>query len=228
MVKVLVRAFQVSWESVFPKPISLARIEIENVAEQLLDELSPIGLTPNEIALVKVNDLFGYELRFPMFRGNATYSLNSQRLRVDFINAVGPADVTTINDTILKCLRPIELPRGTKHGVSVGRQCEFHSLGDFEEFFSPEGTKWDGLSVKQVGVVLHVVLPEWPVEITVTLDRSILISAGVWVHTQTVFDMPDPDTPQLSQSKMTAEALRGISDRFEKAVEECKLELVWQ
>jgi hypothetical protein len=229
MFKARVRLFGATWESVFPRPIPLARIAIDRVAEGLLDGLSPIGITPDQIALVKSNDLFGYELRFPMFRGNGAYSLNSQRLHLDFMNAVGPADVTTIIDTILKCLRPIDLPRGTKYNVSIGRQCEFVSPGDFEGFLATQGAKWSSRAVKQAGAILHVVLPEWPTEIIITIERSILITAGVWIHTRTIFDMPEPEDQQSNQLKSrTAEALRGVSDIFEKAVSECNLELVWQ
>jgi hypothetical protein len=87
MFKARVRLFGANLESVFPKLIPLGRIGIESLADGLVDQLSPVGLSPDQIATIKVNDLYGYELRFPLFRGNAKYSLNSQRLRLDFMQA---------------------------------------------------------------------------------------------------------------------------------------------
>jgi hypothetical protein len=223
-----VRIFQASWESAFPLPVPFSRIPIESMAENFLGALSTTGLTADQISLNKINDLYGYELRFPMFRGNATYSLNAQRVRLEFMNAVGPTDVTTIIDTILKCLLPISFPPGTKHHASVGRQCEFVSSGDFAEFFSPDGSKADLSAVKQAGAIFYVLLPEWPSEVVVTLDRSILISGGIWVHTRSYFDTPEIVNEEQSPDKSpTVEALRLLSDVFEKAVGKCNLQLTW-
>lgn len=226
MSTVTVRVFQATWESVFPKPVPLSRVPIDSVTEGLLDAVGPLGLIADQITLIKSNELYGYELRFPLFRGNASYSQNAQRVRLDFMNAVGHADVTTIIDTILKCLGPIAFPAGTKHSASVGRQCEFESPEDFKKFFMPDAAKVDPTAVKQAGSICYVTLPEWLSEIVVTLDRSISIKEGIWVHTKTSFEIPALDKGE-SKHSLTAEALREAVDIFEKAVSKCNLQLSW-
>jgi hypothetical protein len=227
MFKARVRFFGATLESVFPKPIPLGRVGIEDLAEGLLDGLSPIGLTPDQLVMIKMNDLFSYELRFPLFRGSASFSLNSKRLRLEFTNAVGPADVTTIIDTVLKCLKPMDLPIGTKHFLNVGRQAEFESPGDFDEFFSPS-TRLQSHAVKQAGAIVYLKLPEWPEEVTVTLDRSIVIPSGVFVDTRTILKVPESENANSKQSKaLSADIFRKVTEIFESAISECNLELAW-
>jgi hypothetical protein len=223
-----VRIFQASWESVFPRAVPLARVPIEAVAEELLAALSSAGLTADQISFIKSNDLYAYELRFPLFRGNAAFSQNAQRVRLDFMNAVGPTDITTVIDTISKCLAPIKFPGGTMHHASVGRQCEFASPGDFEKFFSPERFEGDLSAVKLAGAILYVSLPDWPSEIVVTLDPSIVIHKGIWIHTRSSFNLPEEGEEQSAPPKnLMPDALRVLSEVFEKAVSKCNLQLAW-
>jgi hypothetical protein len=227
MFKARVRLFGATLESVFPKPIPLGKLCIDELAEGLLDGLAPIGLTPDQILMLKLNDLFSYELRFPLFRGNANYSLNSQRLRLEFTNAVGPGDVTTIIDTVLKCLHPFDLPRGTSHIINVARQAEFEPSSDFDNFFSSR-TKWQSNAVKQAGAILYLRLPDWPEEVTVNLERSIVLPSGVFVNTRTILKAPAVENSNSNQSKgLTADTFRKVIEIFERAVSECNLDLVW-
>jgi hypothetical protein len=221
MFKLRTRLFGATFESTFPHPIAFNQPYLAKLGESLSQSLSPVGLTPNQIECITTNVLFGYEVRFPLFRGNANYSLNPQRLRLDFTNAVGPADVTTIIDTVLKCLSPMDIPDGTNHFINVGRHTEFESPGDFEKFFSRETTQWKGDAVKHVGAILYLTLSEWPEEITVNIEPSIVISSGAFVSTRTVLRAPE------TEKALTAETFRTVTDIFEKAVSECNLELVW-
>jgi hypothetical protein len=221
MFKLRTRLFGTTFESTFPHPVAFNQPYLAKVGESLSQSLSPIGLTPNQIECVTMNVLFGYEVRFPLFRGNASFSLSSQRLRLEFMNAVGPADVTTIIDTVLKCLSPIDIPDGTIHLISVGRHTEFESPGDFEKFFSREITQWKGDAVKHVGAILYLRLSEWPEEITVNIERSIVIPSAAFVSTRTILRAPD------TEKALTAETFRTVTDIFEKAISECNLELIW-
>lgn len=228
MYKARIRLFGATIETVFPKPIPVGRLDVDKLAEVLLGGLSPIGLTPDQVAFTKRNDLFDYELRFPLFRGNASFSLNSQRLRLDFMNAVGPADSTAIVDTALKCFQPFDLPFGTNHIINVWRQAEFESPSDFEPFFSPQGTQWQGPAITHAGAILHLRLPGWTEEVTVTIDKSVQIQAGVFVNTRTSVKIPESGDAKPHQFKtVTADTFGRVTEVFERAVTECNLELVW-
>lgn len=231
MFKLRTRLFGTNFESTFPHPVAFNQPYLAKVGESLSQSLSPTGLTPNQIECVTLNVLFGYEIRFPLFRGNASFSLNSQRLRLDFMNAVGPADVTTIIDTVLKCLQPIDLPWGTNHSISVGRQAEFEAPGDFDEFFSPQGTKWQTPAVKQVGAMLYLKLPEWDEEITLFIERSLVLPrTGVFVNTRTFLKERETHLEEAKSGRpkaITTDTLGRVAEIFDRAANACNLEFLW-
>lgn len=212
MTTVQSRRFGANFESTFPKPISLHKLPIDQIGDELLGHFMPLGLAPTDIHLIKRNELFDYELKFTLFQGNSEFSLNAQRLRLEFLNAVSFADRNTIVNVITKSQHCVHPPEGTRHAAVLHSHVVFESLEDRSRFFSTRGTRWEQ-ACTEVGVIAYVSPPNWPEQFRVTIEHSLLIQDGAFVHGTT-------SVAPVEGSIGVAE-LEAVNQAFENSVAQC-------
>ena len=213
MFNVHIRLFGAGLESTFPRAIPFSQAGLERTAGELLASFSAQGLTPEGLVLTKRNELFDYELRFTLFAGRAEFSLNAQRLKLEFANATGAGDLSTIADVTVRCHQCARPPGDALHHAIFYSHVAFDSADDFSGFFSPPGTRLSP-EITQAGVIAYAVEPGWPEPIRVAVDLSQVLPGGAYLHLSTL----------LPAQTITADLLDQVRGGFERSATQCQLQ----
>jgi hypothetical protein len=210
-----IRLLGVTLESIFPKAVLYSKMNIEQISERLMERFSMQGLLPESLLLNKPNELFDYDLKFSLFRGSAEFSLNSRRLKMNFVDAIKAADISTIVETAAACHQCILPLEGTNHFVMGYAHFAFESAEDFKTFFSTKGTKWENEFIS-AGIIAHIAEPGWSEPIHTSVDHSILIEGGGYIVWNTHF----------SAALVTTDILSKVVQVFEQAALQCQLKFL--
>lgn len=185
MTEISRQLFSVAVESIYKRPALFQESRWAEVAPNALDAFASNGLRPGQIALKKGDELYNYEISFALFNGNGTFRLSSERLEITFQNAISAADQELIIDCVAKCHDRIPLPEIALTRISVYLHAALESIEAKNKFLAkfanPEKNVISG------GLIAYVLSDKWKTEFRVTLDRSLVYPAAIFISWETQF-----------------------------------------
>jgi len=210
MTEIKTQMFSVTAESSYRQPVLFEESRWGEIAKAALNTFASNGLRADQITVRRGDEAFNYEISFSLFNRNGTFRIWPERLEVAFQNAVSAADEEVIVDTVVKFYERLPLPeiRSTKLLVYVHANLE--SIEARSKFLAAFGRA--ERQIVSGGVIAYVISEKWKEEFRVTIDRSFVHAAGIFLSWESqIIGSP------LTREKlvMFAEACEDVTRRFD-------------
>ncbi len=214
MTELATQNFNVTVESAYKHPVLFQDSRWSEIAKSALDTFASNGLRPGQVILRKGDEAFNYDLSFSLFNGSGTFRVSAERLEIGFQNAVSNADQELIVDCVAKFYERIPLPDLLLSYLRVYVHANLPSTDARNAFLATFAKPQKG--VTSGGLIAYVLSDKWKEEFRITLDRSVVFPAGIFLTWET----------RLVGERLTRGLLTALSDACEDAAQ--RLDLVFK
>ena len=162
----------------FKKAVLFRDARCPEIAEKCLEAFASYGLRPAQIKLQHSDDAFNYELSFSLFNGNATFKASAERLHVEFHSA-GDRDLEILGDCVVKTYGHVPFPEIARTIINANAHAVMSSVDELlaylQQFAQPEK------GIAYGGAIALVRCEPWPQEIRVSVEKSLIYPAGLYL-----------------------------------------------
>jgi hypothetical protein len=202
----------VGLDVVFASPLAYDAGRIRTIAKSALEQFAALGLRPSNLYQNPGDQLFNYELSFPLFNNQAHFRLSGERLIVSIQNARTKVDVRTLIDVLVgsqKCFTEDAACHSNFQAVAHGM---FSNEDDFNAFFAPFNDPAN--DIIDGGRILFIKEKDWPFKVRLSFERSTVFKNSAFI------------TWWTEQSGMVGlEKFEEIADKFGKSLQKAGLEI---
>jgi hypothetical protein len=213
MVELTTRILGVSFESLFKKATLQRDAHCDDAAQRCLEAFGSYGLRAAQIALRLGDSVFNYDLSLALFGGNCTFKLSAEKVEMQFQNANSEKDMEVVIDCISKAYEHVPLPEITSTHVTANAHATADSVEAMQQYLMGYANPPKG--IVRGGTIAYVLCNNWPEEIRLTLDRSLVFPDGLFLTWSTT----------IPGGKPSRDALRVVKEAFEEAI--MKLDLAF-
>jgi hypothetical protein len=204
-VELTTRITNVAIESLFKRPLLLKQARYDEVAQSCWEAFSSYGLKPAQIAIRSVGPAFNHSLSFSLFSGNGIVKFTAEKLEMNFQNATGRKDYEIVSDCMAKLYEHVPLPEITDTSMNASAHATAVSLEVLQEYMVrfANPTK----QIVRGGVIAHIPCKNWPKEIRMTIEHSLVFPDGIFLTWQTA----------ISQKKVSRDVIKELGQACEEA-----------
>ena len=203
----------VTFESFFKKAVLFKDAHCDEAAEKCVEAFASYGLRPTQVPVRSGDQTFNYELSFSLFNGNGTFRISAEKLDIHFQNATSNRDSEIVADCVAKMYEHVPLPEINSTLISANTHATLSSIEEMQKYLlryaQPEKHIVAG------GVIAYILCQNWPHEIRLTVDRSLVYPAGLFLAWSTTYP----------ENKISREALKNVKEALEESV--TKLDLTF-
>jgi len=203
----------VTSQSSFKKAVLFKDAHFDEVAEKCLESFGSYGLRATQINVRSGDRTFRYELAFSLFNGNGKFKISAEKFECEFHNVITDKDVEVVQDCLAKVYEQVPLPEVVNSLVSVTAHATLPSMESLQKyllvFAKPERQIVSG------GTIVHVLCQNWAQEVKLTVERSMVYPAGLFLAWSTT----------CPQKKLSRDDLKNIGLAFEESA--TKLDLTF-
>jgi len=203
-VEITIKMAGITVESFFTRARLYKDARCDDIAQKCLEAFSSYGLRA-PLIVVRIGDqAFNYDLSFTLFSGNGTVKISSEKLEVHFQNIVTNKDFEIVMDCIAKLFEHAPLPDINSNNIIANA----HATADSVETMQQYLLRYADPSKQVVyrGIVAYIVSSNWPKEIRLMVDRSLVVPGGMYLMWSTTFD-----------GKLSRDVLKALTEACEEA-----------
>lgn len=215
MLHVQNESLSVTMDAFFHSAVSFDKAGLNTVANNALEKFSNYNLRFNQIVQRSGDQLFNYDLSFPLFANQGQVRLHPDRLFVNLENVRGEGDLEIVVQTLVRAVQCLPSDLVTRLSFRAAAHAAFQSETESKDFFAPFVDK--GKSIIDGGRIVVVKEDAWPSPVRLLLERSLVSINGLYLG----WMLEQPGTVNL-------ETLKEIADKFGVAAKSAGLELIFQ
>jgi hypothetical protein len=179
MIELTTQVIGVTIDSLFAQARPFSKERLDQFCLRALELFKDNGLKPEHIGLRTTDILFGYELNFGLFGGNATFRLTSERLILTFQNVVNRDALRTVAEAAGRVHSLFEDTDFLEHAIGIAAHMSFRD----EQQRKNAGSvlKDPQRQIEFLGRLAHITIAQWPETIRLEIDRSIFYPPGLFM-----------------------------------------------
>jgi len=203
--EITTRILGITIESFFKRPILYKDARCDETAQKCVEAFSSYGLRPPQTAL-RIGDLaFNYDLSFGLFNGNGSFKISSEKLEIHFQNVVSDRDFEVVSDCIAKLYEHVPLPEINSTAIIGNAQTTAPSIEAIQKYLQRNANP--SKEIVQAGTIAYISGKNWPAEIRLMVDRSLIFPEGLYLMWSTTF----------SGNKLSRDILKTLKEACEEA-----------
>jgi hypothetical protein len=207
------RIVNFNFDIFFKTPVMYKNAHCDQAAQRAFEAFASYGLRPTHIAVRRGDEVFNFDISFPLLNGNATFKLTSEGGEIRIQNAASETDLEIVVDCVAKFYEHVPLPEINFTAISVSAQTTAPSIEAARTYLEQYANAAKGVS--SAGVIAYGAnVLGWPDEIRLAVDRSIMFPDGLFLVWTTRF----------GSSKITREVLKLADSAFRQFAENLDLE----
>ena len=210
MAEITTKICGVSFESFFQKVILFKDAHCDEVAQKSLEAFVSYGLKPTQISVRGGDQTFNYELSFSLFNGNGTFRISAEKVDIILQNATSDKDLEIVQDCIAKIYEHVPLPEINNTLISATAHATFPSVDEFQQYLRKFADP--PKDIVSGGIIAYVHCQNWKEEIRITIDKSLVFPAGLFLAWSTSCRDGKPSRDVLQNVK---EAFMGSVTKFD-------------
>jgi len=179
MIELTTQVIGVTIDSLFVQARPFSKERLDRFCLRALELFKDNGLKPEHIGLRTADILFGYELNFGLFGGNATFRLTSERLILTFQNVVNREALRTVAEAAGRAHSVFEDTDFLEHAIGIAAHMSFRD--EQQRKNATVVLKDPQRQIEFLGRLAHITIAEWPETIRLEIDRSIFYPPGLFM-----------------------------------------------
>jgi hypothetical protein len=216
MFKIDLKISSVSVESIFKNAVLFKDSHLDQVAQKSLETLSAFGLKPTQIASRAGDQIYNYDLSFPLFNGAGTFRISAEKSEVTFLNATTEKDLEIVLQCVSRIYEHVPMPPCNTSSISANAQVVFALPKEGSDFLDSHVD-----SSKQIGwggVLAYVICPNWTPEVRLVIDKSMVYQDGLFLTWSTTHLGNNISLPTLNAAgKAFVDAIEKFGLTFSKS-----------
>lgn len=206
MTEITPQVCDVTCQSFFKKAILFNDARCGEVAQKCLEAFTSYGLRANQIDARNGDQTFKYELSFSLFNGNGKFKFTSEKLELEFHNAISDKDLEVVQDCVAKVYEQVPLPEIGNTLISVNAHATLSSIEAMQRYLAAFAKPEKRIVAS--GAIAYVLCEKWPQEVRLMIDRSLIYPAGLFLAWSTT-------NPQKGLSR---EVLKNVREAFDESL----------
>jgi hypothetical protein len=179
MVELKTKVIGLTIDSSFVQAMPFSKERLDQIGLRALDSFKNVGLRPEQIGLRTADVLFGYELHFSLFGGNAAFRLTGTRVVLNFQNIQSRAGLQSVVETASRAHSLLQETDFLEHAIGVVAHMSFRDEQGHKNAI--DVLEDPARNIEFLGRLAHFRIDEWPEVIRIEVDRSLFVSPGLFM-----------------------------------------------
>lgn len=206
MAEITTKICAILLESFFKKAALFKDAHCDEMAQKCQEAFASYGLRPTQIFVKSGDQAFNYDVSFSLFNGNGTFKISAEKVDVHLQNATSDKDLEIVEDCIAKVYEHLPLPEINSTLITANAQTTMSSVEELQKYLQKFANP--AKRIVSGGAIVNVLCEKWPQEMRVTVERSIVFPAGLFLTWSTTHP----------GNKLSRDVLKKMREALEESV----------